>query len=212
MVYQYNIPASTDQLSVSQGDIQGNFNALGAIAGNTQPASASLNATSGFKWINLPNNGAIPPAGSAFPATNVALYSATDATSTQNELYINKTNNAGVVQIAATESILGSSNPVPGVFGNATGYTMLPSGIKLVWGTAVGSGVGAQTITLAGAQAFANTILTAQCTIIGTSATAVQALVRLQGFPGANQFSVVVSNVTGTAFNTSNFVWLAIGY
>ena len=71
MAFLPNIPLSTDQLSVSQGNILNNFTILGAIAGNSFPSSASLATNSGFNWLYLPSNGAIPPTGSAFNEANV---------------------------------------------------------------------------------------------------------------------------------------------
>jgi hypothetical protein len=131
MAYQYNIPLATDQLSKSQGDIQGNFNVLGAIAGNGNIASSSLNGTVGFNFVYLASQaGAIPPI--TFPAANIALYSATDPVTTKNELYINKTNQATVVQIPATGSIL-STVSSPG--NNSAGWSYLPSGLLMMWNT-----------------------------------------------------------------------------
>ena len=75
MPYQYNKPLATDQLSVSQGDINGNFQALGAIGGNgTGGNSFGLNVApgTGFNFLYL-NVGASPPLGTAF-ATHNALY------------------------------------------------------------------------------------------------------------------------------------------
>jgi len=210
MAYIYNIPQPTDQLSVSQGQILGNFTALGAIAGNGSASSSALNSTSGFNWLYLPPQGSTPPAGALFTAGNVGLYSANDSVTGKNELYINKTNNSGVVQIAATESILGTTNPIPGSFGG-TGWTMLPSGLKLVWGTDVGSNSGVKTVTLTGAQIFAHTILSVQTTIFGNSSSMVQALIRVQSI-GANTFNVVVTNITSTAYDNSNFMYFCIGY
>jgi hypothetical protein len=121
------IPQSTDQLSVSQGNILNNFTILGAIAGNTNPSSSSLNATSGFNWLYLPPNGAIPPSGSAFPAGNVALYSSLNATTTANEIYINK---ADATQVPMTAFQSNTSTD---------GWTALPSGILMKWGQATSS-------------------------------------------------------------------------
>lgn len=129
MAYLNNIPQSTDQLSLSQGQILGNFVALGALA----PA---LNSTSGLNWVQLPNQAANPPTGSAFAATDIGLYSFNNATSTKNELYINKTNASGTVRIPSTASILGSvASPAVG----SDGYTYLPSGIIIQWGTGTSS-------------------------------------------------------------------------
>lgn len=134
MAFLDNIPLSTDRLSTSQGNILNNFAILGAIAGNANPSSGSINATSGFNWIYLPTQGATPPAGAAFPnpaAGSVGLYSFVNAITSRNELYINKKNQATVVQIPATASILNVTS-APAV--NSNGWTYLPSGILMKWG------------------------------------------------------------------------------
>ena len=149
-VFLPSIPQPTDQLSVSQGNILNNFTILGAIAGNSNNSSASINATSGFNWIYLPTQaGSMPPSGSSFAAGNVALYSATNTTTSQNELYINKTNQATVVQIPATASVL-SITSAPAA--NSNGWSYLPSGILMKWGVVnpLTSGVKTQTVTFPG--------------------------------------------------------------
>lgn len=130
MAFLPNIPQPTDQLATSQPDLLNNFGILGAIAGNANASSASINGTSGFNWLYLPPNGATPPSGSAFAAANVALYSAASTVSTQNELFIKKRNQATVVQVPATASVL-SVNSGPNAL--AQGWTYLPSGILMKW-------------------------------------------------------------------------------
>ena len=142
-VFLPSIPQPTDQLSVSQGNILNNFTILGAIAGNINASSSSINATSGFNWLFLPTQaGSIPPTGSAFPANNVGLYSATNPGSTKNELYVNRTNPSGtVIQIPITAYNSGA------VVGNAaTAWTYLPSGMLMISCKATTSG-GTITIT-----------------------------------------------------------------
>jgi hypothetical protein len=133
MPFLPNIPQSTDQLSVSQGNILTNFSILGAIAGNANPSSSSINAISGFNWLYLPPQASNPPAGATFTAGNIGLYSSNTVNSItgQNELYINKRNQATVVQIPATASIL-SVTSAPAL--NSNGWTYLPSGILMKWG------------------------------------------------------------------------------
>jgi hypothetical protein len=129
VAYQYNIPQSTDQISVSQTDLLSNFMVLGVIAGNTQVASASLNNISGFNFLNLAQQSVIPPV--AFAANTIGLYAAT--TATNYELYINKTLALGLSQIPSTLSTLSARSPS---LLDATGcYTYLPSGIILQWAT-----------------------------------------------------------------------------
>jgi len=118
MAYIYNIPQPTDQLSNSQTQILANFTALGAIAGNSNNGSASLNTTAGFNFVYLPSQGTIPPI--TFPTGTVGIYSAVNSNTSVNELYVNKSN--------ATQIPMTASYQV-----GTTGWSFLPSGIKMVW-------------------------------------------------------------------------------
>lgn len=212
MPFLFNIPQATDQLSISQGNILNNFTILGAIAGNLGASSAAINATSGFNWIYLPNNGSTPPAGSAFPAGDIALYASLFATTAQNELYINKRNQATVVQIPATASIL-STNSAPTIANS--GWSYLPSGILLRWGVVTG-GSGTATVTLGGAgiPAF-NQILNVQVTPYNTTAGDINFAARLISIISTTQFSVYLSSRTSTGACTAGiggFTYLVIGY
>ncbi len=130
MAYTYNIPNAGDQLSVSQGQIKNNFIALGAIAGNSPTnGSQSLNSAPGigFNFVNFASQGGSVPSTS----TNNYIYSGVSPTTLKPELYINY--NAGTQQYSMTGSLL-SNTPAPASLAN--GWTFLPSGLILKWGTA----------------------------------------------------------------------------
>jgi hypothetical protein len=134
MPYNFNIPQATDQISVSQGQILINFQSLGAIAGNANPNTFSLNAGTGFNYVYF-TAGNSPPVGTAFGANN-ALFSsnvAFNGGTAQNEIFVNKQNQATQVQIPMTASILDTTS-APVI--NTNGWTMLPSGILIKWGYA----------------------------------------------------------------------------
>jgi hypothetical protein len=205
MAYLPNIPQSTDQLSVSQGNILNNFSILGAIAGNANPSSTSINTSSGFNWIYLPSQGAIPPAGAAFSAGNIGLYSAINTATTFNELYINKTiTGPTVVQIPMTA--YSTSN------GAEQGWSYLPSGVKIAWGFATIVAVGFITITYNSAGGAGTNFpgFTAMGTPIITRYRAAvppaDAFVYLSDYNNAN-FTVYGS----TGNNNISFSWMAIG-
>lgn len=128
-VFLPNIPQATDQLSISQGNLLTNFTVLGAIAGNSNASSASINSSSGFNWLYLPPQSATPPAPAAFTAGNIGLYSANNAVTTFNELYINKTTASttasGLKQIAATAMKQVSATQ---------GWAYWPNGMLVKWG------------------------------------------------------------------------------
>lgn len=202
------IPQGTDQLSVSQGDILNNFTILGAIAGNANASSGSLNVTSGFNWVYMPTNGvAIPPAGAAFPAGELGIYSATNGTTTKNELYINKTNQATVVQVPMTASIM-SQNSAPAALSN--GWTYLPSGILLKWG-ANQVVTGSQTINFpAGSPPFTQCI-TVMLTVAQGGGADVNRAIRLVSVAPTG-FTAYGSTRTSTGAAATTFTYLAIGY
>ena len=210
MAYLPNIPLSTDDPSISQAQFLNNFGILGAIAGNVNPSSSAINNTAGFNWLYLPANGSTPPAGAAFTAGQIGVYSATSALTTQSELYINKTNQATVVQIPSTASTLSvTSAPTIG----SGGWTYLPSGILLMFGIATGL-TGAQLVTVpSGANIpLFNQILTVLVCPFSSTAGDQNFAVRLMSVVSTTQFEVYVSNRTTTGSATGGIQYIAIGY
>jgi|SRR5579872_306630 len=149
MPYQNNIPLAPDQLSRSQGDINGNFQILGAIGGipginNSSGINTAPGAGFNYLFLNAGNN---PPAGSVFANSN-AFYSS--AVAGVNELFVNKNNQAGPVQIPFTKSILSTAvAPVNGL----KGWTYLPSGLIMKWGL-----VAVPNLAMGGMDNFDNTV------------------------------------------------------
>ncbi len=201
MAYNYNIPQSNDSLSVSQPQILGNFQALGVIGGNGQAASASLNLTSGFNFVYLSPQVPTP----AIPAGNVGLYSATNAATGVNELYVNKTITGPTVkQIPMTAYVLGGTNA-----GN--GWTYLPSGLLMAWGRSTTGGSTSVTLTynteLTNFPGFNTANAFPQLTRI-TGAGATENFVALTGY---NQTTFTVSSSLATTGTGIQFCWFVIG-
>lgn len=205
MAFLPAIPQSTDIISVSQGNILNNFMILGAIAGNSNPASTSINATSGFNWVYLPPQGSTPPAGASFPSGNVGIYSALNSGSGQNELYINRTNPAStVIQIPLTAYNNGSVSSSA-----AVSWAYLPSGMLTISGRNITSS-GTVTITfnstggLASFPGFSSFISSIQLTPINPSASAIS--MRVVSYTLSQ---VVVGLVNGSS--DQSFFWSVIG-
>ena len=203
------IPQPTDQLSISQGNILNNFTLLGAIAGNANPSSSSINATSGFNWLYLPPQGSTPPAGASFTAGNLGLYSASNPTTSQNELYINKTNQATVVQIPATASVLSiTSAPAS----NTGGWSYLPSGLLIKFGNGTANGNTAFTFGALnpGSPTFTQVLSIVLCTAYSNASDG-DGFVRLSNY-NATGFNAFGSARTTVTTKSVAFQFLAIGY
>lgn len=206
MAYQANIPQPNNLLSQSQDDILNNFQAIQTLIGVNHANFGSADEGK-HKWLSLPQQAATPPAGSAFGATELGIYNAVNATTTKNELYVNKTNQATVVQVPMTASIL-STNSAPAA--GTTGWSYLPSGIIIKWGSANGTGNFAVDFTGLG-PTYTN-ILSIQLTINSALAVDVDTAVRLRNVISPSQFAVWVSPRTTTGTATGSFLWLTIGY
>jgi hypothetical protein len=208
MPYDPNSPMAAALLSVSQPIIQGNF-AIIQNSFDVNHVDFNAGADNGKHiYVELPIAAGNPIPPIAFPAAEIAVYAATNATTTVNELYVNKTNQATVVQIPMTASIL-STNSNPAL--NISGWTYLPSGILLKWGNGTANGntpiafpVGA-TIPV-----FTNVMSIQLCTAYGNAADG-NAFARLGNFTNLG-FNVYGSQRTVVANAVAGFQYLAIGY
>lgn len=209
MAYQANIPQPNNLLSQSQDDILNNFQAIQTLIGvnhvNFNDADQGKH-----KWITFPQQGATPPGGSGFNPGELGMYNAIYSVSTQNELFINKTNQATVVQIPSTASIL-SVNSAPASI--SAGYSYLPSGIILRWGSVTGA-TGSNTQTLGSnpnAGPALTQILSVQLTPYSSAGGDVDFAVRLVS-ASVSSFTVFVSNRTTTGAATGGYTFLVMGY
>lgn len=213
MAYNTAIPVASNLLSVDQGNIQANFAAISTLV-NVNHVDFNGADQGKHKWVTMPSQGAIPPAGSGFSAGEIGLYNAVNPTTTKNELYINKTNQATVVQVPATASYL-SVNSAPASGSN--GWTYLPSGIVLIWGT-ITSANGLTTVTLAtevpSAPALTRILNVIVCPF-STSSGDVDSAARAAGYDSSSPalfFRAYVSSRISFGAGTGAFQWLVIGY
>ena len=120
MAYQPNIPAATDQLSKSQADIQGNFQAIKTLVDVNHEDFASP-AAGKHKQIDFTDQSSNLPITAA--ATTEVLYLATEIApfvALGQQLYLK--NPAGTrIPITASSQL-------------SNGFTYLPSGIIMLWG------------------------------------------------------------------------------
>jgi hypothetical protein len=117
MAYQANKPLATDQLSVSQVDLNNNFQAIASWAAVDH---ATLNSPAeGHHYFNVV--GAIPTNPTA---TQVALYAKNDPAGLP-DLYMGR----------LVGGVLVESNPLFGANSGGTNWTTLPGGLIMQWGT-----------------------------------------------------------------------------
>jgi len=119
--YQETKPLATDKLSDSQADIANNFTAIKALV-DVNHETFNSGASPEGKHIKADfTNSATHP---AVAATDVLLYNYLNALTAQQELYAKRTG------ALATEGI-----PITAGSATSQGWTYLPSGIILKWGS-----------------------------------------------------------------------------
>lgn len=186
MAYQTNKPQPTDVKSQSQADLLGNFQALSPF-GN------------GFADFT------VKVATPAIAAGDTGLYTRNNATTTQNEMYIQKKMNSVDTQIPMTASILsntaGSSQ--------LAGWSYLPSGLLIKWGkSAITNSLIYNSInmdTLSGGPAFTHVFNVQLTAYNGASAISTGPVVS----PGATGTSMTAYLNTGGA--STGVYYFAIG-
>lgn len=210
MAYNQNIPQPGDQLSQSQADLLANFQALQTLIDVNHEDFASADQGK-HKWVTLTQQSAIPPTGSAFGASEIGLYNAVNSVTSKNELYVKKVNQVTTVQIPATASILSTSSaPIAG----SNGWTYLPSGLLLKWGTATTGVAGFQTVAFPVAATIPvfNGVISGQVCIYTSNVASdpnqfvnlVSLTTTLIGVFGAQRTTITPATVT--------FNYLVIGY
>ncbi len=206
MAYNPAIPQATDALAQSQQDILNNFASIGTTF-DVNHVDFNAGADAGkHKYVVLPVQNPSPPI--AFGAGELALYSFLSPVTAKNEIYINKTNQVTVVQVPSTASIL-SVTSAPG--NNVSGWTYLPSGILLKWGTGNANGNTAILFPVAATIPVFTDVMSVQLCTYANSVADSNTFVRLSAFTNVG-FQCYGSSRTVAAAAASSFQYLAIGY
>jgi hypothetical protein len=209
MAYDPNSPSASQLLSVSQPIIQGNF-ALIQTAFDQNHADFNSANPGKHLFTEFLTNANSPPTNvpGGIPAGEVMLYSFVGAFSANAELYVNKTNQATAKQIPMTASIL-SSNSNPGNI--VSGWTYLPSGIIMKWGSGVATGSTPFNFPVGATIPVFTAVMSMQvCTAYANAADG-NSFARLSAFDGTS-FVVYGSQRTTTTPQAAGFQYLAIGY
>lgn len=193
MPYQPNIPLATDQLSQSQGDIQGNFQTLSTWVQVDHTNFDTVNQGQ-HNFTTFPQQ-AVDPANTA-TASDLRLYNkaynAGVDPSNRNEVYLQRMDASPSIPITATKSSAGLG---------AVGYTYLPSGVLIKWGAGT-CVAGTVIINTAGNGPNFNAMYNVQLTARSDAGTV--------GILAVNQITATTFTVTSTAANTQ-FIWVAFG-
>jgi hypothetical protein len=125
MTYNPNIPNATDNISVSQNDLKINFQQLENIFDNDHYTWDF--ATTANRGAHRQVNFKLPISDPAVVATESFVYSKADANDSGNNSQLYFANTLGVTRL--TNRFTAAAQQ---------GYTILPSGIVLMWGFSTG--------------------------------------------------------------------------
>lgn len=187
MSFKSNIPVAADKLAQSQDDILNNFVGIKTLV-DVNHVTFDAADQGKHNFIQFPVQNPVPTTG----AGEVGFYSQTSAITGQPELVFSH-------QSAGTTYEFTSSVK------NAAGYTMLPSGIILKWGSGT---VNANTTAVAtftaaaGVPAF-TTVYNAQATRVGSSGCT--------GVLYVQSFTTTTITVFNTADAAKTFYYTVIG-
>lgn len=124
MVYTANIPLSTDNPSQSQGQIQGNFNSINTAFNLNHGHFDVVGEEGKHLFMQMPVQASAPTT----LVNEGALYTRTSTLTGVTELVYGRQSNGDQIEFT------GSLNA-------ANGWTRLPSGILLKWGTSSANGI-----------------------------------------------------------------------
>jgi len=197
MAYQQNIPQASQRLKDSQADLLANFQAIKQLIDVNHGTFGSASEGKHTK-VTYPVQSPAP----TFSAGDLGTYSFLNSSTNKNELYVHKIQNATTADIPLTASILSASTPAQG----AGGWTYLPSGIYMNWGS--GNGNGLTTITITNPPP--NQLLSIQLTPFSSGTTYANLEIRLVDILSNSQFRIFAS-VNGAAA-AAGFSFFSIGY
>lgn len=188
MTYIPNIPQPGDDPSISQDQILNNFQDLNTFLSQNH---VSLNDANQGKHtiLQMPIQGSAPSTAS----NEIALYSRTSGNTGNNELVFRRSSDGTLIEATA-------------FLGNTNGWTRLPSGILLKWGT--GSGSGVVNVSISSNPGF-SAVYSAQITVDDAFATP-NSFVSLRSL-NPNEMSVYCSSRTVTSPASATFRYLVIG-
>lgn len=131
MAFNANIPQSGDQLSQSQPQILGNFQAIGSWVAVNHVTFDSGSTTGKHSFVEFPVQNPVP----VTVGGEVGLYCQNSTLTSQPELVFSKQNGTSVYEFTSSGQVTNG------------GWARLPSGILYKWGTGGPGSAGSYTIT-----------------------------------------------------------------
>lgn len=190
MSYNPNIPNPNDIPAQSQPQLLANFQAINTLI-NVNHVSFDDPDQGKHKWVSLPDQIADP----VTTATEVAVYGFTSTETSRTELAFRRPSNGTVILMTETN-------------GTNNGWTMLPSGILMKWGTT--NATGATTINANSFGKAFTTLYTVQLTNQTTTSSSDTYV--MGGVIAGTDFNIYVGNRTTPGTDaTANVNWLVIG-
>lgn len=199
MAYDNSIPKPTDRLKNSQNDLLNNFIAIKTLV-DVNHVTFDATGQGKHKWVTLPEQLAAP----ANSADEGYLYTKQGPISAVTELFFERENGT---EVGFTEHSAAS-----------VGWSYLPSGMLVKWGT--GSGTGDFAYTNSSAPYFTTIYNVLVSTKAEGGAGGNNRIVHLKTFSVAagvsftlNLSSAKISSIkdTGSTGTLSTYYWLAIG-
>jgi len=129
-----NVPQVTQSLGQTQAAINTNFSTIDtAFSINHVQYNDGSGNQGKHKLVDFP----VQPSAPSLASGDDGLYNLLSTLTSLNELFVHKQTFAGTADIPFTASTLSTSTPTA----LSSGWTYLPSGFILKWGTGVGTGL-----------------------------------------------------------------------
>ena len=210
MAYISNIPQPTDLFSQSQPQILGNFGALQTLIDVNHVDFADATNMGKHNFVSFYPQSVVPTLNNT---TDVIAYGKVYSVTNQNELWISKVNQVTVTNIPASASIL-STTSSPST--NTAGWTYLPSGILMKWGSATitSTNIAPDQIVLFPTSAnipVFGTVFSMQLTVTTSGTTDNDKFVLLAGFGATSLVAIAALRDSSGTYTTATFQYLAIG-
>lgn len=191
LTYYPTLPASSEDPSVSQGKFQINFSSLSSII-NANHVDFTSTDYGKHKFCQFPEQSAAPTT----LANEGAVYTKRSALTAATELFFRREGNGTEIEFT-------------GFLGAGDGWTRLPSGILLKWGTGTATGAGSATFPVAGTIPVFSAVYQGIVSTQDSSPTP-NTFATMRGLT-TTEIQVYGSTRTTTAATAVNYRYLVIG-